>query len=625
MPHLVMGTLRTIVLLLEWDESGPQFIEAPTRAWYDFNFFNPYFEWSMASYWAQQSNATIHLEGQVLDWIAVRDSLPDLMNRDAVANFAVATLESQGVNFLPYDMVIVIVAAPPGRDSDGGAASADSMFRHHAAVVARSTDAFDFFAHEIGHGLGLKHSFGNPNFKGIWWQEPGEYGHPYCVMSAQSYGGLAVPYSPNVSIPGGPPLTRRGPSVNGATALGRGWIDAHEYDLASMEPTEFTLRSRHWGGRNPQLARQAVKVVAGPDTTFVIEYREARGWDRGQDSGKVIVDHALGSTAEHKNPGTYSATFIHGISVPISLGRGALYDAPGFAIQFLDRSLAHHTITFKVFPGGQRPPTVPFELTPQLGKPKVTPLEAGETMFKPGETLCAEGIWPYRKLSLEQEWTVDIDYSLARAPLSYAWSIEGQPLTRPSGVLELNKNVSLATADLSMSTASKLVSVRYEIADSGTGSQLRLYNRPEDETYNVSVGVTLTTEVGLGTAETTVRFSGIEYRYPPDFYAARTACLARLATAKDATYKPVLRSVPHARPIPEDRFDEIDTLLGVMADLHSKRDTRAYDQVHLLLDEAVGVSQVEVLMIPANEIVELSEVDGHREFDPTRQTGEQPS
>ena len=51
--------------------------------------------------------------------------------------------------------------------------------------------------------------------------------------------------------------------------------------------------------------------------------------------------------------------------------------------------------------------------------------------------------------------------------------------------------------------STRSVHLRYEVAALPTGSMLRLYNDPEDESFSVGVSATLATDVGSGSTDAT--------------------------------------------------------------------------------------------------------------------------
>jgi Metallo-peptidase family M12B Reprolysin-like len=608
-----MSVLRTIVLLAGWT-AGQQLELKGDKAWYEQYLFDP--AHGQASYWAKQSDNDVILEGQVVDWVFFKDQNPALADREGVANFVIRAAEADtSIHFIAYDLVIVVLGIPDTVPSDGGSCTARSRSRTHAAVVTRVNDRFDFVEHEIGHALGLQHSYGAWSYKAVPWSQPGEYGHPYCVMSATVYGGGSGAYVPAVPRDNRKEYSGLGPSLNAATALARGWVDAYEFGLPGARPAEITLRSRHWGGRNPHLAPQALNVVADDGQNYVVEYREADGWDQAQGTPALIVNHGRGSTADAAHPGTDSATFLRALRLPITFGGiGSTYQGPGFGLQMLDRSTAHHTVTFRIHPGVPAPLTY-LDLTAAIGVVEETVLETGETSFEPGERICVEGVWPYRKLTLAQVATFEATYGLAVPPISAAWTVDDQVLAAPGGVITLAKEVTIADATLDEIPSGQSVRLRYEIEPLPAGSRLRLFNRPEDESFSVRLGVTLTTDLGSGTADDTARFVGIRYAYPPEFYARRNACIVDFGRTADRylRYKALLP--PDVwRTVPQERFVEIKEFLDALGHLRGLEDQRPYRQALPVLRELIDVAPAEIAVVERDDVVETARPENQPEL-----------
>src|SRR6185312_17221124 len=94
-------------------------------------------------------------------------------------------------------------------------------------------------------------------------------GHPYCIMSARTYGGKPASWTP----PGTQPVVMQnfGPSLNGWDAsIGLGWIDKAEWRAGVDADRTIELESLgSWPGGLPKVLR-----IKGPNADeFAVEYR----------------------------------------------------------------------------------------------------------------------------------------------------------------------------------------------------------------------------------------------------------------------------------------------------------------------------------------------------------------
>lgn len=142
----------------------------------------------------------------------------------------------------------------------------------------------NFAAHEIGHGIGMVHSFDDSTPKpcnGVG--SPGEYCDPWDMMSAMSTFAFA---DGNFFIGGFP--SRAGPGLDVPNLMNRGWLppaNLRWFDQRLSEQT-FTIRAlSHPRGNEPLAVLLAVNGSGPSDGVYTVEYRQADGWDRAFASG----------------------------------------------------------------------------------------------------------------------------------------------------------------------------------------------------------------------------------------------------------------------------------------------------------------------------------------------------
>ncbi|WP_405358664.1 hypothetical protein OG535_00680 [Kitasatospora sp. NBC_00085] len=602
-----MPVVRTAVILLGLPAGQPLNLRGDAP-WYVSYFFSP--THGQASYWLKQTDNEVLLTGEVFDWAFIDDPAPDLSTRRKTLDRAIRAMEdSRGVDFSPFDVVVVVLGLRDGYPSNGGSDVATSRHRQHHGIVTRVNDRFDFVAHELGHALGLTHSFGDPAFK-----DPGEdyggYAHPYCIMSAMAYGGIGSSYLPATPRDNRPEYSGLGPSLNATTALGHGWIHGHTYDPATAGAAEFTLRSRHWLGRDTALPPQAVEVLAPGGRNYVIEYRENADWDQGQGTPALIVAQGRGSTGDAHYPGTFATTYLALRRLPIAFGSwGGVYNGPGFGMEVIARSPADHTVTVRLRPGRVQPVEIAF--TDHVETLREDEAGAGETTWAPGEKLCVVGTWDYRELANTQEAVVEASYPPADVPVTVAWTVDGTRLKGPSGQLLLSKQVQVANPRLDTQEDIRPVVVSYTIELLPAGARLRLANRPADETFELDVHATVSTSFGEAGDQAWVEFRGREYRYPPEFDRTRDSCLQNFIDIgrRFSKYK-VLLPPDLWRRVRPDRVDQVQRLTDVLAYLHTERDEAAYRQAVGELATLVNDASVRPAPVELDSVAPVTIPDG---------------
>ncbi|MFW0795112.1 hypothetical protein AAFP30_14970 [Gordonia sp. CPCC 205515] len=289
---------------------------------------------SVLKFWENSTYGHLDLSGYYLsEWFDVTltagdVTIPDpasspgtgVITRNTQAQLAIDTLRADhpgadplagldGLIVLTHPGTAFMIANPlagePGQPAnlsvnfDGGSGGTGG-FGFCALPVMPST--MSFAAHEVGHVLGLGHSFGVLNAGSDWSPAPDDdwlpqYGSPYDIMSAEQYGGgsptfmetLSAAAGVSPSWPGGRWVTM-GPALS-AAMLYRAWPDA----LAGRS-VERTLPAGSGTGtvriEPARRTRAPVALIlrppgadpADPVGSVVVEYRTAVGWDAGLDT-----------------------------------------------------------------------------------------------------------------------------------------------------------------------------------------------------------------------------------------------------------------------------------------------------------------------------------------------------
>ena len=227
---------------------------------------------------------------RVVGWVPAPFASNNTLERKArvqqCANAPGAGIGTGGLDPSAFWGIIMVTNAP----QDGGACydgqqpmQIQGKNYNLACVVLDSNSMWTAFAaHEVGHGLGMPHS---------WDNSPCEYCDPYDVMSALNTSQF---FLPNFPAFGAENNLGAGPGLNVPNLLFLGAIPANriaKYTVGSPVQTFVLTALSHPSSSSPL----TVEILGqNPSDIYTLEYRQRDGWDQGLTDGVAIHEYKIG-------------------------------------------------------------------------------------------------------------------------------------------------------------------------------------------------------------------------------------------------------------------------------------------------------------------------------------------
>lgn len=418
---------------------------------------------------------------------------------------------------------------------NGGAASAPNGV---TAAISGSDGSHSFLAHELGHVLGLRHSYGLLN-NGIHSGEPvdgklaasHEYGDPADIMSAESFGNrrvdvvnptavLSSPHFAGTPIEGWlgtGPSSSLGPGLSPALLhqVHPEWLPSGEVRTFDTTPFEATVEPSHGAHRGARLVvLTEAETVEGRGRIY-LEWRPAVGWDAGlasvedgQEDRAGLIVHELADT---QNQGV--RTWYRGV-VPVPVG--------------VDPDLDVFGTPYRVTVLGSGPGTVRFRVGRRDGRWARLDVLLDHDIVDGRDVVISQtpcghqvrwGRWILRPRATIRAVLAGLGGTgqSSDAPTRLRWSVNGTSVFGFDGRVRVSA-LGGTVAD-------------YQLTAGPDGRDLLLIGQA-GETYELPVRIVATDDAGDVEASSVIAFRGEQTGFHPDDRGAVETCFERIAYDK---------------------------------------------------------------------------------------------
>lgn len=273
----VRGSVSFNVILCAFRNAGRP------PAGYDFSFYQQsYLFMGLTKYFDEVSLGNLDFKGsKVGGWYLAPISYAHARNNSRQANWDACVGAARAKNFTPPSSQLLVIVTYPAIDlfsfpSEG------AILPYYAPISA--------LGHEMGHSLGLEHSFSNDGYKNSApWAVMGEYGDPWDLMS---YGNVYF-------AAGAEPYNQTGPGLAAYHMDRLGWLPINSmatFGKDGRPAATYTLRPLTSGGHGaPDGALRMVRVHTNPKDPFehvTVELRSKSGINVGIPSdGQILIHH----------------------------------------------------------------------------------------------------------------------------------------------------------------------------------------------------------------------------------------------------------------------------------------------------------------------------------------------